>query len=156
MEATFELLQMGRPTTGKAVGAIIYLFMDDNERNGVWFGKMNERQLGPVFIAGHRVSQPGAGHDQERIDKFTECVATVAETGIVRLRVVRKGKSFSLFAAESETEEFRHLHTLEVSSHNLQIVRLGPDPGWSPNAPVDMRILDFSMTATEFVGNQHR
>ena len=156
LEATFEFLHMGPPEIGKWAGATVYLFMDDDERNGVWFGKMNERQLGPVFAMGHRVSLPGAGHDQERIDKFMDYVTTVGETGILRLRVVREGTSFSLFAAEGQAGEYRHLQTLEVSAEDLEIVRLGTDPGWSPNAPVDMRLVDFAMTAREFVGYQPR
>lgn len=161
LEATFEFLHLGRPEAGKWAGATIYLFMDDNERNGVWFGKMNERQLGPVFATGHRASLPAtggreSGHDQERIDKFMDYVTTSGETGILRLRVVRRGLSFSFFAAEGETGEFRHLETLEVSAEDLEIVRLGPDPGWLSNVAVDMRLLDFSMTAREFVGYQLR
>ncbi len=131
--------------------------MDDDEKNGVWFGKMNERQRGPVFVTGNIISRRGADrHDEERISKFQDAATTVGETGLFRLRVVRQGTSFSFFAAEGAGGEFRHLHTLEVSAEDLDIVRLGTDPAWLPNAAVDLRLIDFSMTAREFVGYRSR
>jgi RNA polymerase sigma factor (sigma-70 family) len=161
LEATLEFLHVTRPDVRGWAGATVYFFMDDNERNGVWFGKMNERQRGPVFATGHRANLPPtagqtAGHEQERIDKFIDTVATSGETGVLRLRAVRRGTSFSFFAAEGETGEYRNLQTLEVSAEDLEIVRLGPDPGWLSNVAVDMRLVDFSMTAREFVGYQSR
>jgi RNA polymerase sigma factor (sigma-70 family) len=149
LEVTFEFLHVARPDVGWAAGATLYFFMDDDDRNGMWFGKMNERVRGPVFVIGQRVDQ-----GEERITNFADSVTTVGETGIVRLRVVRKGQSFSLFAAEGETGEFQHLRTLEISSQDVQIVRFATDPAWNPNVEVDVRLLEFSIAAQQIVGYQ--
>jgi len=151
LEATFEFLHVARPESGWGAGVTLYFFIDDEDRSGMWFGKMNERLRGPVFVTGHRIDR-----DEERINNFADSVTTVGETGIVRLRVVREGRSFSLFAAEGETGDFQHVRTLEISSEDLQIVRFATDPGWNPNVQIDVRLLEFSITAQELVGYEPR
>jgi hypothetical protein len=151
VEATFEFLQMPRPVTGAAAGVTLYFFMDDEEWNGLWFGKMIDRQRGPVIVTGHRI-----GKREERINNFTDSLATGAEPGTVRLRVVRQGTSFGLYSAEGETREYQHVHTLEISSEEVPIVRFAVDPGWDSRVTMDVRLLDFTMTAEEFVGYEPR
>ncbi|MBI3862756.1 MAG: DUF1583 domain-containing protein, partial [Planctomycetia bacterium] len=149
VEATFEFLNVALPDVGWGAGVTLYFFMDDEDRNGMWFGKMNERVRGPVFVVGHRIDQ-----GEERIQNFADAVTTVGETGTVRLRVARHGKSFSLYAAEGETGEFQHVRTLEISAEDVQIVRFATDPGWNPNVQIDVRLLEFTIAAQEIVGYQ--
>ena len=150
LEATFELLQIDRTDEGRGAGLTVYFFMDDEEWNGLWFGKMNERVRGPAFVTGHRTGDRSRG--EERIDKFTDAVAARDGPGTFRLRVVRRGTTFHFFAADGVTDEFRHLRTLEVSGDDVRIVRFAADPGWSPNAIVDGRLVELTMRAEEFVG----
>ena len=124
--------------------------MDDEEWNGLWFGKMNERMRGPAFVTGHRTGDRSRG--EERINKFTDAVAARDGSGTFRLRVVRRGTTFHFFAADGGTGELRHLQTLEVSGDDVRIVRFAADPGWSPNAIVDGRLVELTMRAEEFVG----
>jgi hypothetical protein len=92
------------------------------------------------------------GKREERITKFADAVPASGEMGIVRLRVVREGGSFSLFAAEGETGGYQHIQTLEISPEDLRIVRFAADWGDNPPIALDVRLLDFAMTADEFVG----
>jgi predicted DNA-binding protein (UPF0251 family) len=126
LEVTFELLHVSLPEAISGAGVTLYFFMDDDEWHGLWFGKMKEQKRGPVFVTGHRI-----GKREERITKFADAVATGADMGIVRLRVVRQGATFRLFGAEGETGEFQHIHTLEISSEDLRIVRFATDWGLS-------------------------
>jgi hypothetical protein len=147
LEATFAFLDMPRPAAGSGGGVTVYFFMDDDEWHGVWFGKMIDGQRGSVMVLGHRL-----GKREERVTKFAEAVEAGGDLGIVRLRVVREGANFRLFAAEGETGEFQHIQTLEISPEDLRIVRFATDWGFNPNVAMDVRLLDFSMTADEFVG----
>ena len=53
LEATFELLTVALPEKEGRAGLTVYFFMDDQEWNGLWFGKMNDVLRGPVFVTGH-------------------------------------------------------------------------------------------------------
>ncbi len=147
LEAKFEFLQVAQPPAGWVGGVTVYFFMDDNEWHGVWFGKLIDGKRGPVLVMGQRV-----GKREERITKFADAVPASGEMGIVRLRVEREGASFSLFAAEGETGEYQHIQTLEISPEDLRIVRFAADWGDNPPIALDVRLLDFAMTADEFVG----
>ena len=146
-EAVFEFLDVPRPAVGSGGGVTVYFFMDDDEWHGVWFGKMIDGKRGPVMVLGHRL-----GKREERVTKLAEAVEAGGDLGIVRLRVVREGAAFKLFAAEGEKGEFQHIQTLEIGCEDLRIVRFATDWGISPNMAMDVRLLDFSMTADEFVG----
>jgi len=149
LEARFELLDVPRPAEGSGGGVTVYFFMDDEEWHGVWFGKMIDGRRGPMFVLGNRV-----GKREERITRFADAVEAGGELGIVRVRVVREGTAFRLFAAEGETAEFRHIQTLEVSPEDLRIVRFATDWGFTPNVAMDVRLVDFSMTADAFVNGE--
>ena len=138
------------PRTDRAAGLTVYFFMDDGEWNGLWFGKMNEGGRGPAFVTGHNTGDRSRG--EERITKFTDAVAASDGSGIFRLRVVRRGNTIRLFAADGAAGELRHMQTLEVSGEDVRIVRFAADPGWSPNAIVDGRLVELTMKAEEFVG----
>jgi RNA polymerase sigma factor (sigma-70 family) len=150
LEATFELLNVARPGEQRGAGLTVYFFMDDEEWNGLYFGKMDERVRGPAFVTGHLAGDRSRG--EERVSKFTDTVAARDGSGTFRLRVVRRGATFRFFAADGETGELRHLQTLEVSDEDVRIVRFAADPGWSPNVVVDGRLVEFTMRAEEFVG----
>jgi len=146
-EAAFEFLDVPRPETSPGAGVTVYFFMDDDEWHGLYFGKMNDKQRGPVFISGQRV-----GKREERITKFAEVVQSGNESGIFRLRVVREGALFKLYAAEGTTGDFQHVQTTECSSDDLRIVRFATDWGPHPGVPMDVRLLSFDMTVDEFIG----
>jgi RNA polymerase sigma factor (sigma-70 family) len=147
LEASFEFLQVAQPPAGSVGGVTVYFFMDDDEWHGVWFGKLIDGKRGPVLVMGQRV-----GKREERITKFADAVPASGEMGIVRLRVVREGTSFSLSAAEGETGEYQPIQTLQISPEDLRIVRFAADWGDNPAVALDVRLLDFAMTADEFVG----
>lgn len=150
LDATFELEHIALAEEGRGAGITVYFFMDDKEWNGLWFGKMNEHTRGPVFVTGHRMGDRSRG--EERISKFTDAVVARDGSGIVRLRVVRRGTQFSFFAADGATGELQHLQTLDVSGKEVRILRFAADPGWSPNTIVDGRLIELTMKAEEFVG----
>ena len=133
--------------SGSGGGVTVYFFMDDDEWHGVWFGKMIDGKRGPMFVLGNRV-----GKREERITRFADAVEAGGEQGIVRVRVVREGAAFSLFAAEGETGEFQHIQTLKISPEDLRIVRFATDWGFNPNVAMDVRLLDLTITADAFVG----
>ena len=147
VEARFEFLDVPRPPDGSGGGVTVYFFMDDDEWHGVWFGKMIDGKRGPMFVLGNRV-----GKREERITRFADAVEAGGELGIVRVRVVREGASFRLFAAEGEAGEYQHIQTLEISPEDLRIVRFATDWGFNPNVAMDVRLLDLTITADAFVG----
>jgi hypothetical protein len=147
VEASYEVLtvQPGRPKTG--AGVTLYFFLDDEEWNGLWVGKMNDRDQEAFYLTGGRI-KPGV----ERTTSFSETVRADSNQGIVRLRATRKGTTVDLYAAEGRTGPFKRLHSASVSDRDLQIVRFGTDPSWSANALIDVRLLDFTLSAREIVG----
>jgi RNA polymerase sigma factor (sigma-70 family) len=151
LEATFELLHVARPDRGAGAGLTVYFFMDDQEWNGLWFGKLNEPVRGPVFFTGRRTGDRSRG--EERIDRFTDAIAARDGSGTFRLRVVRRGSRFRFFAADGEAGPFRHLQTLEASGDDVRIVRFAADPSWSPNVAVDGRLVEFSLRAEGLIGD---
>jgi RNA polymerase sigma factor (sigma-70 family) len=146
LEATLELIHVAKPERWTA-GVTVYVFMDSAELDGFWVGKMNERSLGPVFHLGQRIKSR-----QERANKFIKIVPTWPETGLARLRMVRQGSRFSMFASEGAAGDYLHLETCDVSAADLQIVRFAADPVEVPNVAIDARLIDFSISAQEFVG----
>jgi RNA polymerase sigma factor (sigma-70 family) len=146
LEATLELIHVAKPERWTA-GVTVYVFMDSAERDGVWVGKMNEVPLGPVFHVGQRIkSRP------ERANKFIKIVPTSPETGLARLRMVRQGSRLSMFASEGAAGDYLHLETCDVSTADVPIVRFAADPVESANVAIDARLIDFSISAQEFVG----
>jgi RNA polymerase sigma-70 factor (ECF subfamily) len=150
LEATFELLHVARPDEQWGAGLTVYFFMDDEEWNGLYFGKMNERVRGPVFVTCNLTGDRSRG--EERVSKFADTVAARGGSGTFRLRVVRRGTTFRFFAADGETGALRHLQSLEVSDEDVRIVRFAADPGWLPNVIVDGRLVELTMRAEHFVG----
>jgi len=147
LQATFEILRADRPRRGFGSGVTLYFFMDNDEWDGVWFGKMSEKMRGPVLATGHRIQRR-----EERINKFTNSVDTDEANGLVRLRVVRRGPEFEMFAAEGDATEFWHVQTLQVSDADVPIVRFAADPVWQSDVVLDVRLVEFTISAEEFVG----
>jgi hypothetical protein len=57
-----------------------------------------------------------------------------------------------MFAGEGAAGDYLHLETCDVSTADLQIVRFAADPVEVPNVAIDARLIDFSISAQEFVG----
>jgi RNA polymerase sigma factor (sigma-70 family) len=150
LEATFELLTIDRPEHEGRAGLTVYFFMDDQEWNGLWFGKMNDGLRGAVFVTGQRTGDRSRG--EERIDKFTDAVAAGGGSGTFRLRVVRRGSEFRFFAADGETGAFQQLKTVAVSRADVRILRFAAEPGGLRNVMVDGRLVEFTVKAEELVG----
>ena len=152
LEATFDLLDVDRPDAaperaGGGAGATIYLLMDSADLDGVWLGKTIKGSHGPAFSVGHRVKR-----GEERFNKFLKTVPAEQERGLVRLRVVRKGAMFSFYGAEGAAETLQPILDLEVSAADVSIVRFAADPAWAPDVAIDVRLVEITMTAEEFVG----
>ena len=124
--------------------------MDDQEWNGLWFGKMNDGVRGPVLVTGQRTGDRSRG--EERIDKFTDAVAARGGSGTFRLRVIRRGAEFRFLAADGETSALRHLKTAEASREDVRILRFAAEPGGLRNVIVDGRLVEFTVKAEEFAG----
>jgi RNA polymerase sigma factor (sigma-70 family) len=147
VNATVEFLNVVPGIKGWGPGGTLYFFMDSEDCDGIWFGKMVVPKRGPVFSAGHRVKK-----GKERSDSAGQTMAAQHETGLARLRAVRKGASFSFFGADGAEGDFRHLTTLEVSDADVDILRFAADPAWLKNAQVDLRLVDITITAQDFIG----
>jgi hypothetical protein len=147
LEASFEILQIARSKAVWGSGVTLYLFQDDADWNGFWFGKTNQIDRGPSFVTGHRIKK-----GDERETKYINAVEAAGEQGITRLKIVRRGTIVSLFAAEGETADYQHLNTLEISNEDVETVRFATDPSWTDDAAMDIRLLDLSITAEGLVG----
>jgi hypothetical protein len=147
LEVTLEVLEVGRPEKNYGAGATVYFFLDSADWDGLWFGKLSDPKDGAVFAVGHRF-----GKGERRRDDFVKKIPARNESGIARLRVIRRHALFSVYGAEGGDEDFRLLGTFDVGDENLSIVRLAADPAWSSDRQVDVRFLDFTMSAEEFVG----
>lgn len=149
MEATFEVL--GTAPEQTKGGATLYFLVDSPDQDGVWLGKMMDPERGPVFQMGQRTK-----NREERFNKFLKSTPAENKWGIVRLRVERKGNALRFFAAEAGSGPYRALHEMEISDANASIVRLAADSAWLPDVSVDIRIVEFTITAQEFVGYEPR
>jgi RNA polymerase sigma factor (sigma-70 family) len=147
IEATWEFVRVVRPASGWGIGATVYCFMDSPQWDGVWFGKMIHPSRGPEFAAGLRNKM-----GEDRTDKFVKTTPAAHEEGLARLRIVRRGTSFSIFSAEQPTGGFQLMETFAASSADASIVRFAADPAWSKVAAVDVRLVDVSITAEKLVG----
>ncbi|MCI0680965.1 MAG: sigma-70 family RNA polymerase sigma factor [Gemmataceae bacterium] len=149
VEATLEVLRLkGR---FPLAGVTVYFRLKSAERDGVWLGRMLGRMEGHVFTAGHLTGAPA--DNKKRQARFHRDWSTDQAVGPARLRVVRQGPRFSFYAADGEAGAFRRLDSIDAGDAVVEMVRFAADPGWlSPIAGVDVRLLDFAMTAQEFVG----
>jgi Protein of unknown function (DUF1583) C domain len=152
VEALFEFIDVGRPMNpegikGWSAGVSVYFFLDSKNRDGVWFGKMMEFDRGPSFSLGHRIRGQA-----DRTTKFGQVEPSTQERGLARVRGIRKGATISTFFAEGEAGEFQPWKSLEVSDADATIVRFAADPVWSPDIPIDVRLLEFTITADAIVG----
>jgi RNA polymerase sigma factor (sigma-70 family) len=145
VEATFEFLNIPRPTTGSG-GVSLYINLASPERDGIWIGKFNDQLRGPLFNAGQRV-----GKTENRVDKFLTKAPASTDTGLGRVRLVRQGSSISLFGGD-DAAGFLDLATLDVNTADCVIVRLAADPIFRSDVAIDVRLIDFTITAEEFVG----
>src|SRR5687767_13715925 len=111
---------------------------------------MTMKVSGPGFGAGRWAS--GGADGEERLCKLMRHWTSDLATDIARLRVVRQGARFSLYAAE-EDAEYRLLDAFDISRATVEFVRFAAEPGWvRPIGHLDVRLLDFAMTAQELVG----
>jgi hypothetical protein len=152
VEATLEFIDVARPERprgpfGWGAGVTVYFFMDSRDRDGFWVGKLHEREQGPIFSMGHRVKE-GA----DRVNKSSKVVQSVHPDGFARVRAVRKGATFQSFYAEGERGEFQPLSTTVVSDADAIVVRFAADPVWIVNIALDVRLIDFAITADKIVG----
>lgn len=148
IEATLEFLNVAQPQGPPGIaGASVFVYMNSPDRDGVWLSKVISQERGPVFNVGQRFNQ-----EKQRLNKFTKVEPTDQDIGVSRFRMRRKGGTFNTFVAEGEAAEFRPIHQFEVSGAKLTIVRFAADPVWSKTAAIDVRLLDFTITAEEFVG----
>jgi len=152
VEALFEFIDVATPLLpdgikGWSAGVSVYCFLNSKERDGIWFGKMMEFDKGPSFLMGHRVK--GAA---DRFTKFTQSEPSAHARGLARVRGVRKGATIRTFYAEGEAGEFQPWRVLELSDADATIVRFAADPVWIPDIAIDVRLIDFAITAQEIVG----
>jgi RNA polymerase sigma factor (sigma-70 family) len=147
LEVTLQSLEIARPLRGPGAGATVYFFLDSADEDGVWFGKMHDPQAGAVFAVGHRIKR-----GNERHDNFVKKMPARTDAGLCHLRVSRRGSSFSMSGADGMDDEFRPLGAFDIGDEQLSIVRLAADPAWSTSNAVDVRLIDFTLSAEEIVG----
>jgi RNA polymerase sigma factor (sigma-70 family) len=146
LEATFEILNLGRPTFLSA-GVNVYLLVDSPERHGLWLGKMTIADRGLHFCAGGNVSR-----GQERTQTYERVRPTGPEAGVTRLRIERRGGRFSFQVAEGADGPLELLDAVEVGAGELQVVRLAAEPGRLRPTGVDARLVEFAITAHQLRG----
>jgi RNA polymerase sigma factor (sigma-70 family) len=146
LEATLEILHVDSPKYF-ASGVDLYLQVDSARHDGLWLGKMKIVEQGLSICAGRIVSR-----DKGRVQIYHKTRPAAPETGLSRLRIVREGASFSFYSAEGEAGEYQLLDTVEIGAEELKMVRFAVEPGRQNPTGVDARLVDFSMTAQEFVG----
>jgi RNA polymerase sigma factor (sigma-70 family) len=151
VEATLEFIKVPPPTDGFGAGVTLYFFMESPERDGLWHGKLIDPVRGPVYSIGQRI---WAGPNLRK-NKFADFRKTEHDVGFTRLKVVRTKARFDLFAAEGLNDDFVKVHSQEVSAADMSIVRFAADPIWRPNVPIDVRLIDFNITAAELVGHEN-
>jgi hypothetical protein len=146
LEVTLELLHIDPPKFF-ASGVNVYLLLDSPDREGIWLGKMKIIEKGLCFFAGSNASQ-----EKVRGQKYHQDQPTDQETGLARLRIVREGARFLLYGAEGASSMFQLVDSIEISAADVLLVRFALEPGRRIPTGVDARLVDFSMTAQEFVG----
>jgi len=135
-----------QPPGAWGAGATVYFLMDSPQRDGIWFGKMIDWAHGPVFNVGQR-----ADAGKERVNKFIKMLPAEHANGVAHLRARRHGAQLSVYGTDAQ-EDWRLLHEWEVSSMNVSMMRFGADPVSAPGAAIDMRLVDITISAEEFVG----
>ena len=150
LEAMLEFIHV-QPRVEPLAGVTVYFYLSSKERDGVWLGKMVDIN-GLGFTVGW-LSTVGP-NTKERRSQYQRLWPSDQAAGIARLRVVRQASRFTFYGGEGETGEWRLLHTLDVSAATVEVLRFAADPGYiGPiEGGVDVRLLDFSITAQEFVG----
>jgi RNA polymerase sigma factor (sigma-70 family) len=150
VEATLEFIHVPQPPAGFGAGVTLYFFMESADRDGFWHGKLIDHTEGPIYSYGQRFRN----RPNERTTKFSDFSKTEHEVGFTRLKVVRKGARFDLYAAEGLAGQLQLVHSHEVSAADMSIVRFAADPIWRPNVAIDVRLIDFTITAAELIGHE--
>ena len=152
IDATMELIDVDRPKKpigikGWSAGVNVYCYLNSKNRDGFWLGKMMDYERGMVICTGQRVND-----GKDRNTTYYQFEPSPHEKGVVRVRLIRKGATFSTFYADSEAGELPEWHVREVSDADATIVRLAADPAWVADIAIDVRLIDFAITAKEIVG----
>ncbi len=147
VEATLEILHLEPPARGGCAGVDLYFWLDSPQRDGLWVGKQKLPDQSLVFTVGQRLT---VGDKRGTQNVLT--VPAAETTGIARLRVRREGATFSFFAADGEAGAYKLLDTRQIDTADVRLLRFAADSGWQSDVVIDVRLIDFRITADELVG----
>jgi hypothetical protein len=151
-EAAFELLEVSNPPTHLAAGVNVYVSVANPSKDGLWLGKMRDPELGPILHTGVRGVLPAG----ERGTKNELKLGTGPLAGVARIRLVRKGGTFQAWAGEGKDGALKPLGVVELGDGDVSLFRLAAEPGGRPDTVVDARLLEYALSAREFVGRRPR
>ena len=143
--AVVEFLGLSSPRATLAIGANVYVNVDSPSNDGLWLGKMFDPKQGPIFHTGVRGNVPDKGR-QTKLETKTPADAL---KGAARIRLMRKGGSFQMWAGDKA--DLKRIDESELGRGDVSMFRLAAEPGNSSDALVDIRLIEMSLTAQEFV-----
>jgi serine/threonine protein kinase/predicted RNA-binding Zn-ribbon protein involved in translation (DUF1610 family) len=135
---SYELLRADKPPAGKAyaaVGVSLAAVTDTPGRETALLARFH-RADGQLYLC-QKIFTDADGKRQYP----TRVFPTEARSG--KLRLVRRGDTFTYLVAEGDADEFRELHQFKLASTDLASVRVAAET----QSAVDVRIRDFEVRA---------
>jgi hypothetical protein len=135
---TYEDLQVETPRTGSGAGVQLYITLKSPHQAAASLSHILTTGGQYTFTA-HHAETPPEGKRQHAIERMP------ALAGGGKLRVARTGSTLTYWAAQ-EGREFQELHHFNVGPEDVDLIRVGVEPGRGQSA-VSVAISDFLIRA---------
>ncbi len=132
----YEILQVDRPKTGYGAGVSLYAAIDQNNHHAISLARRVAPDGKAQFVSNRMLPTPPRD--------WVRSKPSAGSTG--KLRIRRSGAVVQFFYQEDPEADFILLNEVEYSAADLRLIQVGANGGNS-DAGVDVRLLDFTLTA---------
>jgi len=144
--ATFHYDILKADPSPRGNGVELYLWLDNETRDGLPLSRFEFPQ-GPGWTVTRMTG--------ERANRHTEGYVRLPappESKRGRLRVKRQGSVFIAYATAADDEEFQELSRYDIGTMDVLMVRFAGLTSGSPNAELDVRLLDAQLKSKGLEG----
>jgi len=142
--ARYEILDSVPSDDGGVVGVELYLILDTAARDGIALSRLTGSEK-TAFSFQHLTNNEAG----KRTSRAAKTVVTTPSTLRGRLRIAREGIAFIGSVAEGDSNSFTEIQRTDIGNMDVRMVRFAGLTGSDPEAQLDMRLLDFQVTATD-------
>jgi hypothetical protein len=142
---SLEILPADRPDRwGNGPGAELYVALENPSADGLALTCRALPRGGSVVELTHMTTLNG-----KRVLKEARLIPTPFLNERARLRLAREGPTLIASAADGDAQPPREFHRVNLGTAGVRMVRFAGTPGQSPEAGLDMRLLEFRLAVQD-------